>query len=419
MRANPERFATNVLLAAFAVLVLACGSTAFGIQWFVLRSRQPMEVVIQVSRGTIGVILPDTEEAIAVTSDRGDLEAGTRITTDSSSQGLLQFRDKRTDEIIAQWVLHRDSDVTLDAALAPRFGLNNRTYVIAGTSRAGLSEAYLLANSNRKTDFSLSSEHGVARLEQVGHYLLEISDDETRLTVRQGSAQLLNLSDEMVTLEAGQRGILMPGERATPQVEEAEQDLLANGSFTLPNIRGWDIYQLGVEPMGEATPATFDSRPAILFDRFSDIAPGTSVDHGEVALEQILDTSVEGFNYLELRASFQVVEQSLSTCGVAGSECPLMIRMDYIDVHGQERVWIHGFYAAHNPGLDYPLRCDTCSIDHERVAQNRWHSFESGNFLTLLPAEQKPATIQAVRVYASGHAFKLYISEINLWAGNL
>jgi hypothetical protein len=93
-----------------------------------------------------------------------------------------------------------------------------------------------------------------------------------------------------------------------------------------------------------------------------------------------------------------------------------MVRVDYVDENGVEQGWIHGFYVTHNPTLEYPLRCSSCAIDHERIAPDRWHTFESGNLMALLPPELKPATITGLRFYASGHAFKLYVAEMDLLA---
>ena len=413
MRENPERFAWQVLLAAFAAFLLIFGSAVYGVQWYVLRSRQPMDVTIMVSRGTVSVVPPATGEAIAVTSERQNIEGGTRITTDSSSQGLILFADARTGKQIAQWVLHLDSDVTLGSALAPRFGLNQRDYLIIGTAAAGRSEAYLFEISGRQVDFTFNSDHGTALLNETGHYLFEVSDENTQLTTRQGQAEIIGPDGEASLLGPGERAIVR-GSSRSPLIEDAEFDLLGDSFIEQTDTASWDTYQLGIEPFGEAGATIFDGRSTMLIDRSSQITSGTTLDHGEVGLEKTLDQPIEELLYLEIRASFQVQEQSLSTCGIVGSECPLMIRMDYLDLHGQERVWIHGFYTTHNSALNYPLRCDTCPIDHERVAINRWHTFESGNLMALLPPDQKPAVITNIRVYASGHAFKLYLSEMSL-----
>ena len=145
MREYPERFARNVLLAAFAAFIVICGAALFGVQWFIFQSRVPLDVTVTVSRGTVSIVPPDTEEAIAVTDQRANLEPGTIVSTDSNSQGLVSFKDPRTGRLVAEWVLHNDSSLTIDAALAPRFGLNRGPYSIEGASRAGSIEALLFS----------------------------------------------------------------------------------------------------------------------------------------------------------------------------------------------------------------------------------------------------------------------------------
>ena len=413
MRTNPERFALNVLLAAFAGFLLLCGGTIYAIQWFIFQSQVPMDITLTVSRGTVSVVPPDTEEAIAVTDQRNNLAIGGRISTDTTSQGLLSFKDPRTDRLVAEWVLHHDSDVTLDSALAPRFGLNPRHYMITVTSRNGGSEALLLTTTSRQVDFTINTRHATALFNRAGHYLLDISDDETRLTTRQGLAEVMTQGEHAVTLDPDERAIVK-GTDAELVVQDAERDLLENGYFRLPDMAGWNGYTLGSDPRGTASSIIYEGRPVVLLDRPTELFVDTPFNHGEVGLNQTLNLPAHSLAFLEMRATFRVTEQSLSTCGFAGSECPLMMRMNYLDQAGEERVWIHGFYVTHNPALEYPLRCDSCALDHERLAPNRWHTFESGNLMTLLPAEQKPAVITDFRFYASGHAFKVYVAEMNL-----
>jgi len=413
MRANPERFALNVLLAAFTVFLLICGGILYGVQWFIFQSQVPMDVTLSVNRGTVSVVPPDTGEAIAVTDVRNDVEPGARITTDSASQGLLSFRDPHTDRLVAEWVLHHDTDVTLESALAPRFGLNPRQYAITGTSRDGNSETRLLTATSRPAGFTISTEQATAFFGRAGHYLLDVSNGETRVTTRQGLAEVTNETNRVVSLDPDERvTVTSPGEQ--PRIEDAEHDLLDNGNFRLPDMAGWEPYTLGTEPTGMASSIIFEGRPVVLLDRSSDLFGNIEFDHGEIGLEQIFDPRPSDMTYLEVRATFRVEEQSLSTCGIAGSECPLMLRIDFRDQDGDRREWVHGFYVTHNPGLELPLRCDTCPIEHERVAPDRWYTYESGNLMTLLPETQKPEAIIGFRFYASGHAFSVYVAEMSL-----
>jgi hypothetical protein len=194
---------------------------------------------------------------------------------------------------------------------------------------------------------------------------------------------------------------------------EAERNLIMNSDFAQDFETGWDFYN-DREPPGTAYNAVFDGRPVAVIDRSQENWPNLRLGHGETGLVQFLDTDISDHDYLELRATFYVQEQSLSTCGVAGSECPMMVRMVYDDINGTEQVYIHGFYANHDPAQGWPLACATCRTDHERIALNSWYTFESGNLMALLPSELRPARVRQVSFYASGHAYKIYVSEIAL-----
>ena len=93
---------------------------------------------------------------------------------------------------------------------------------------------------------------------------------------------------------------------------------------------------------------------------------------------------------------------------------PIRPQDSHQDQDGDRREWVHGFYTTHDPGLEWPLRCDTCPIEHERVAPGRWYTYESGNLMVLLPETQRPESIVSFRFYASGHAFSVYVAELSL-----
>jgi hypothetical protein len=135
-----------------------------------------------------------------------------------------------------------------------------------------------------------------------------------------------------------------------------------------------------------------------------------------------VEISEDIYDFLALRATFYVDFQSLAGCGTRGSECPLMLRMDYIDVEGEARQWFHGFYAREEG--DYPVRCSTCSQDHDQLNEKAWYTYESPNLLSFFKPEPDeafvpdltPRTIVALWIYASGHQYDVWIDEVALIA---
>jgi hypothetical protein len=126
---------------------------------------------------------------------------------------------------------------------------------------------------------------------------------------------------------------------------------------------------------------------------------------------------VSGYTYLEIRATFKINYQSLNACGIFGSECPLMLRMDYIDEGGVERRWFHGFYSLLDLQLNYPLSCNSCRQEHDQINEKTWYTYQTGNLFALLGPDQKPKTIVNVQFYASGHQYDVFVGEVSLLAG--
>jgi hypothetical protein len=125
---------------------------------------------------------------------------------------------------------------------------------------------------------------------------------------------------------------------------------------------------------------------------------------------------VQQYDYLALRATFYIAHQSLSACGFRGSECPLMLRVEYVTDSGEQRELIYGFYAYFDPQSPWPKQCDTCSQPHILVKMQSWYTFQTDNILAILPQEDHPAAITSLRFYASGHEYDLRVAEISLLA---
>lgn len=413
MRTNPERLAWRILLTAFAVFLLLCGSVLYLIQWYIFQSTVDLALDLTVSRGTVRIKLPNTEEPIAVTDRRDDLERDAVILTDPTSQAVLTFSDPRSGEPIASLVIFRDSELSLIQAQAPRFGLNNNPYAIQVSSPSGRYEVLILETARRPINFELLSAQAFTRMTEHGHYIIDANGQKTTVTVREGQALVIERNTgQPVDLASQQRAVVAPPE-SSPSVLEAERSLLTNSDFSLDYEIGWEFYN-DREPPGSARNTVFDGRSVVVIDRSQANWPDLSLGHGETGLVQFLDADVSGYGYLEIRATFYVDEQSLSTCGVAGSECPMMINMIYEDADGARQVFIHGFYASHDPSLGYPQACATCRSDHERINLRSWYTYETGNLMELWPAEQRPVRINQISFYASGHAYKVYVSEVDI-----
>jgi hypothetical protein len=186
----------------------------------------------------------------------------------------------------------------------------------------------------------------------------------------------------------------------------------------LPAIETWNCSDRTLHsPTGIFEQVFFEGRYTLRVFR----GIGTET-HGETGCSQLFGPSgqvglrVDSYETLELRTTFYVQGHSLDACGVQGSECPMMLQMDYVDENGRPNRWFQGFYGQLTSRLDYPLTCVSCSRDHKRVNDRVWHTYESGNLFALLPEGARPASILNVRFYASGHDYDVYVGDLSLLA---
>ena len=91
--------------------------------------------------------------------------------------------------------------------------------------------------------------------------------------------------------------------------------------------------------------------------------------------------------------------------------------MDYIPANGGDPVnWYHGFYAIIDPSRSFPLRCDSCSEQHEQINPGVWYTYEIRNLFEAFAAQVRPKLILNIRFYASGHQYEVYVSQVVLLA---
>mgnify|MGYP001435392281 CR=1 FL=1 len=415
MQVNPERRAWYILLGSFLIFLLLCGLVLYGAQWFVFRSTVPMRVDLAVARGTVQVLPPNTGDSIAVVDIRTELDPGTVIQTDSTSQATLTFEDSTTGNQLAALVIYRDSRIEIVQARQPRFRFNVAPARVQIQVLGGRAELEVFETSEQQRTMMVETDYATATTQYPGQYQIEANAAWSRVSVPEGQIQIVKTQGGgAITLVAGQT-IQINQDATSPLVMSLQESLADNGEFGGSYLDMWQFYNdTETDPPGTTYPDVVDGRNVAVLDRSQSNWPGIQLGHGETGLEQSLNVSMANYNFLEIRANFLVAEQSLSTCGQRGSECPVMLRLEYVDTQGVERTYITGFYAFHDPGVAWPVACDTCRTEHERINLNSWYTYESGNLMDRLPAEQRPATLTSIRVYASGHAYKVFLTSVEL-----
>lgn len=431
-RVRPERLAWGILLASFALFCVICAASTLGVHYFFFRSTVPMQSVVQVGRGTLTLTTRADPIEQSVRGERV-LFNQARVFTDGQSQAVLTFRDPEDDgRLIAAVTVKRNASINFDSALQGRFDWSTPAYFydIALGELSGEVDVFVSEGLSRDFRLTLSRSDGSwASLLQSGHYIVNATATQFAVVNRTGQAVVVAGDHQPGhSIPEATQAIYVDG-ASDIVLSPAYADLLENSSFedTQPPAdngssedsqilpTAWGCTNLGEMPRGEYRSEVLDGRRALRLVRAENAST-----HGETRCVQVFapdGLDVTGFTSLTLRATFYVKYQSLSGCGQDASECPLMLYLKYRDVNGNPQDWHHGFYSQTDPAYsDWPLQCDTCAQQHESIYSSAWYTYND-NLFTLFSPDKRPAHMDEIWFYASGHQFDVFVSEVSLLAG--
>lgn len=408
MRKNPTRLAWAVLLTCFTIFCVLVVTIPLALRWYLLHDEVSQPGLLRVAEGTILMLPENVDEPIAVVDSR-PVETGTLIQTDSSSQGTLGFTQHKaasSPELVTIQV-YPSAQVVLARSSRPRFGLStdpNRISLEVKNGRVRIITAETFPNS---LAVDVITPHAKIDL-TPGSYAVQVNGDETQVSTRQGEARVEAGGSQIRVLE-GLSTAVATG-KAPTEPAAAAVNLVDNGAFEDPlGPPSWLVSQFPEDNGASAGVAAVDSssgRQAVRFSRINQ--PPT---HTEVGITQVLGTSVHDYERLNLQMDVLLRWQSLPGAGEQSSEFPLMFRLDYEDVYGNHQFWTHGFYYRDPP----PQWVITGG---QKIPQNVWFAFESGNLFERLKEEglPTPARINYLKIYASGHNYDSLVSEVRLLA---
>lgn len=425
---DPNHIAWGIILIFFATFCVVFLASVIGIYSFLFESTVSAQSVLRVGRGTIGIT--DTDLIPRVVRNSEDLTGRTAIiSTDSQSQTTISYRvPDETNRLIAAVTLKQDTSANFRRATIPRFDWSSSRIEIDIRDLEGEIDILVTGESDRGFLLNLETVSGhLVYFTRKGRYLVTSTEEQVTVVTREGEAIIFQQD-----LREGH--VITAAQSATAMQEDDEifvtptrDNIIENGLFVLsdtsiaeedetPLPARWGCTNIQDNtPRGDYRMQFGDGRSSIRLVR----AEGAS-SHGETRCKQFFPEpgySLEGYSYLELTTTFFINFQSLSDCGVAGSECPLRILLEYEDINGNDVKWDQGFYYLDDLQLDYPLRCSGCTQDNQKINEKVWYTFETGNLFASLPADQRPAYIKSIELYASGHQYDVYISEIALFVG--
>lgn len=341
-----------------------------------------------------------------------EVHEGDTLRTEEATRILLTLWDGSTVEVFERTQLDivelrttqyisRAKTVTLRAtrglvrvALAPGDYSRSRFQVLSGDATV------------------LMTEGGVST--GGGSFLVDVTngpDGESiaavRASVRRGVGAV-RVGDREVRLNANEQTIVPAGGPPGPP-SAARRDLVANGTFAadpaVPRQRfaPW---------LDTSTPGQADG-PFGVLTSVSDTIDGRAVNALEIyrstdstdpaitGLRQPLNVTVADFASLELTADVKVIEQNLPGGGVAGSEYPLIVRVDYRDASGASKSRIWGFYVLPDPAAKNPP-------NGQFLTAGEWFPLR----VDLRGLTPQPVRLESIEVYASGHGYRARVTNV-------
>jgi hypothetical protein len=409
---SPHRVAWATVLSSSVIFCLFCAGGVWAVQWALFEMPMDVDMMVYVSRGTIGVASADEANEIVV-RDRYEIEPGDRLTTDSVSQANLTFRDPHNqDTIVASVQLLAGSQLELAEGTRPRFGLGDAPFALRFEAVKGHIELLVAPDLDRDVKIDVISDAGRVIIRESGYFVMQMSEGIINLDVIEGRAEIANLDGERLPVGWAETGSVNIDQ--TLHREHVLVNLLPNGHFVEGGAAddvaaGWGCYTEAdalADKRGEHERTRFQERNVIHFER---IDRDRTLGHGETGCEQRdLGIRIDENEYdrLTIRVSMYLVEQSLSGCGELGTECALMLRMVYLDDEGAQE-WIQGFYIFYTEGIGQ-INCGGCPRPHEQVNGEAWFTYVED-----LPVDDV-SEIQYVRFYSSGHQYEVYVSEFSI-----
>jgi hypothetical protein len=432
-RLQSATLAWLIIILAFVVFLVICISASIGLQYFLFESTMPLRAELRITRGTAGLTSTDLIEQVV--RDRRELASSAVITTDELSQGTIDFYDPRADNLlVASVTVDADTALDLSAMNRPRFDWSRLGYEVFLSAASGLLDVFIPQGVERSARVSIRTTNGdFVYLTGPGEYSVSITPQQVRVLNFSGDALIVegqNVQTQPVGV--GQRGLyypqsgqflLLPGFDNLLGPAEFPEGLLAPAATAEPDsdaapAPAWSCYNGPYDdPVGAFDIVSISGRSAIHFARGNG-----AQSHGESGCALTFGgagLSVQNYSYLEFNGTFRIDQQSLSACGFEGSECPLMLRIDYVPASGAAaRSWYYGFYAQYDPQYNYPRTCSSCSREHESVNTGVWYTYQSGNLFATIPDEVRIGTLLNVRFYTSGHEYDVYVSNLRLLAGS-
>ncbi|MGD8857353.1 MAG: FecR domain-containing protein [Chloroflexota bacterium] len=415
MNGRRQHLAWAILLTSLAICIGTVIFVPVSLNAYRQRATRPTLVEVQANQGTVGIIQGDGESVALFAGDPSlELNAGGLVLTNAADTALVLTQMPEAGSLIARIQVYGSTQLALDQSASPRFESSSAGNVADFDLLAGRILLSVPEDQDRPLSLTVDTPQGSVLVGEPGQYSISATNSASEVTVLQGKLTLTSAGQELALVD-DQRAIL--SERGALEGPlTAERDLVTNGEFS-EGLEMWlplsPNTEISGQPDAEISVESGDPEPALVFKRLG-------IGHADAGLRQVIGQDVTDFETLKLLLSLRIVEQSLGVCGQQGSECPIIIRIEYVDVNGVDQVWQQGFYAQGQIGPDTPDVCVACPPplnEHQRVPFGQIAFYESDNLLEKLgQLGVLPAQIKSITVIGSGHSFNSQIFDVSLIA---
>ncbi len=423
MYRKTESLAWLVLLLAFSACIVLATGIPLAANWYLQNSTRPLVIVLESREGTITYQATDNSTRTVI--DRGrpvQISARGKVRLAEDGDALLLFYHPDDTEIpIGTVQLYGNTSLSISNARSPRFAISEAPYRVQLDVADAVNMRPTVTGNGRDVEFQVLTPQGPINLEE-GSFKLVVEPSQTELKVSLGRATISDPS-------SGQAFVLVPLQRTSlttgglGEIYVGERNILQNrnGNFrqdigrTSEAAGYWMTYSDHFDPAENGGSVLqvplLDGSRIVEFER-------AGQSHAETGIRQEVNLDLRGVDSLQVRAFIRIGTQTLPVCGSVGTECPIMIRIEFVDqVTGGIREWLQGFYTRE--GTDIPY-CQTCEwkARHIKVPTDTWYDYESENLLPLLRERGiDPAAVREVKIYASGWTYSSAIHEIAILVG--
>lgn len=419
MNGSRQRLAWAFLILSFFVCAATVLAVPLGANLLRQRAMRPMVVTAQTNQGTLAMVRADGETAALLSTDSAvESDVPVELITNAADTGLLQLFAPNSAELVGRIQLYGNTNLQLQSAETPRFTSSTAARQTDLALTSGRVRLTVPPHADRVTEFRVTTQQGAVSVREAGQYFIEASNVGTQVSVADGTAWLGDDGGDELSLSSGQRGVLHLDSPPSGPFDTA-RNIIRNGGFDDSMAEWvastWNV-ELGDQPGGELRVTQVNDENVLRVDRIG-------LGHADAAVRQIVDQDVSAYESLRLLVSMRFLNQSLPVCGSLGTECPLTVRIEYVDANGQSQVWQQGLYAIGDPSTAAPNFCSVCGYplnqnehwDANRVGEVVF--YESDNLIGLWSQEgSRPVEIKSVSLVAAGHSFTYDVIDVALMA---